>query len=102
MLKKTPRSTRNSSARFKNSQVRPPTRLPSLNEMKKCEIIDRSRQFAEPYCVSSGKKFRLKDFDPAGTGKATSEDKPRAKELSDSIIQRRTGSSRLGIRASAT
>jgi polyphosphate kinase 2 (PPK2 family) len=55
--------------------------------MKKSEIIDRSRQFAEPYCVSSGKKFRLKDFDPAGTGKATSEDKPRAKELLETGIQ---------------
>ncbi len=55
--------------------------------MKKSEIIDRSRKFAEPYCVSSGKKFRLKDFDPAGTGKATSEDKPRAKELLETGIQ---------------
>jgi PPK2 family polyphosphate:nucleotide phosphotransferase len=55
--------------------------------MKKSEIIDRSRKFAEPYCVSSGKKFRLKDCDPAGAGKATSEDKPRAKELLETGIQ---------------
>ena len=65
----------------------------SINEatpfdtMKKSEIIDKSYKFAEPYCVTNGKKFRLKDVDPADTGEATSEDKPLAKELLETGIQ---------------
>jgi PPK2 family polyphosphate:nucleotide phosphotransferase len=55
--------------------------------MKKSEIIERSQKFAEPFCVTNGTKFRLKDFDPADTGKATSEDKPKAKELLEAGIQ---------------
>jgi PPK2 family polyphosphate:nucleotide phosphotransferase len=49
--------------------------------MKKKEIIERSRKFVTPYRVVSGKNFRLKDIDPNDTGEASSEDKPRAKEL---------------------
>jgi PPK2 family polyphosphate:nucleotide phosphotransferase len=48
--------------------------------MKTKEIIERSRKFVAPYCVTNGKKFRLKDIDPNDTGESTSEDKPRAKE----------------------
>ena len=55
--------------------------------MNKNEIIDRSRKFAKPYCVTNDKKFRLQDFDPDDTSKATSEDKPRAKELLETGIQ---------------
>ena len=55
--------------------------------MNKSEIIDRSRKFAKPYCVTNDKKFRLQDFDPDDTSKATSEDKPRAKELLETGIQ---------------
>ena len=55
--------------------------------MKKSEIFDRSHKFAEPYCVTNGKGFRLKDVDPADTGNATSEDKPRAKELLETGVQ---------------
>ena len=55
--------------------------------MKENEIIKRSRKFAEPYCVTNGAKFRLKDCDPADTGKATLEDKPKAKELLETGIQ---------------
>ncbi|MBK8869695.1 MAG: polyphosphate kinase 2 family protein [Elusimicrobia bacterium] len=36
--------------------------------------------FAEPYCVTNGGKFRLKDVDPGDTGELTDEDKPAAKE----------------------
>jgi PPK2 family polyphosphate:nucleotide phosphotransferase len=57
------------------------------NDMKKNEIIERSRKFVEPYCVTDGKKFRLKDVDPGDTGEATSEDKPRAKELLETGVQ---------------
>ena len=55
--------------------------------MKKDEIINRSRKFAEPYCVTNGKKFRLNDIDPDSTGEVASEDKPRAKELLETGIQ---------------
>jgi PPK2 family polyphosphate:nucleotide phosphotransferase len=55
--------------------------------MNKNEIIHRSHKFAEPYCVTNDKKFRLKDVDPADTGKATSEDKPRARELLETGVQ---------------
>src|SRR5258707_9436420 len=61
--------------------------VPQGNSMKKNEIIERSRKFAEPYCVTNSKKFRLKDVDPGDTGEATSEDKPRAKELLETGIQ---------------
>jgi len=61
--------------------------VPQRNGMKKNEIIDRSRKFAEPYCVTNRKKFRLKDIDPDDTGDATREDKPRAKELLETGIQ---------------
>src|ERR1700733_5142825 len=36
-------------------------------------------KLAKPYCVEDGERFRLKDFDPADTGKLKSEDE--AKEL---------------------
>jgi PPK2 family polyphosphate:nucleotide phosphotransferase len=35
---------------------------------------------ASPYCITNGKKFRLKDIDPDDTAGLKSEDKPRAKE----------------------
>jgi PPK2 family polyphosphate:nucleotide phosphotransferase len=43
-------------------------------------LIKRAQALAEPYCVSNGKKFRLKDFDPGDTAGLTSEAKPQAKE----------------------
>src|SRR3984893_1456968 len=55
--------------------------------MKKSEIIERSHKFAESYCVTNGKGFRLKDVDPADTGNATSEDITRATELLGTCIQ---------------
>jgi PPK2 family polyphosphate:nucleotide phosphotransferase len=55
--------------------------------MKKKEIIERSQKFVAPYCVTDGKKFRLKDIDPNNTGEVTSEDKPRAKELLESGVE---------------
>jgi PPK2 family polyphosphate:nucleotide phosphotransferase len=46
--------------------------------MKK--LVRRARKLADPYRVSDGKRFRLKDVDPADTGALTEEDKPRARE----------------------
>jgi PPK2 family polyphosphate:nucleotide phosphotransferase len=46
--------------------------------MKK--ILETARELAEPFRVSKGKDFRLKDVDPADTLRLKTEDKPRAKE----------------------
>ncbi len=43
--------------------------------------ISRSEEFAAPYRIDKGKKFRLKDVDPADTAGLNAEDKPRAKEI---------------------
>jgi len=51
-----------------------------LNEMKTSKIIQAAHQLSKPYRITNGKKFRLKDFDPADTGDLKSADKPRAKE----------------------
>jgi len=48
--------------------------------MKIKEIIKKAHKFAESFRVSDGKKFRLKDIDPADTLGIKSETKPRAKE----------------------
>jgi PPK2 family polyphosphate:nucleotide phosphotransferase len=44
------------------------------------DLIERARQFAEPYRIDSGKRFRLNDVDPGDRGDLTAEDKPRAQE----------------------
>jgi PPK2 family polyphosphate:nucleotide phosphotransferase len=49
--------------------------------MKTKEIIKRSRRIADPFRITKGKHFRLKDVDPGDTLEFTSEDKPRAKEV---------------------
>jgi PPK2 family polyphosphate:nucleotide phosphotransferase len=59
----------------------------AISKMKQKEIIERSKKFIKPYCVTDGKKFRLKDIDPGDTGDVTSEDKPRAKELLEQGVQ---------------
>lgn len=48
--------------------------------MKLNKLLKAAHRFAEPYRVSEGGKFRLKDVDPSDTGDLTSEDKPAAKE----------------------
>jgi PPK2 family polyphosphate:nucleotide phosphotransferase len=47
--------------------------------MKLKEIIKRARKFSEPFRVTDGSKFRLKDVDPGDTLDLTSESKPQAK-----------------------
>jgi PPK2 family polyphosphate:nucleotide phosphotransferase len=49
--------------------------------MKTKEIIKRVHEVTDPFRVTKGKDFRLKDVDPGDTLKFTSEDKPRAKEM---------------------
>ncbi len=48
--------------------------------MKTKEVIKRARKMSEPYRVTKGKKFRLKDVDPGDTGKHTGKDKKEAKD----------------------
>ncbi len=45
------------------------------------QIAKAARKIAEPFCVTNGRKFRLKDADPGNTLDFTSEDKPRTKEV---------------------
>lgn len=45
------------------------------------EKIRRSEEFAAPYRICKGKKFHLKNVDPADIAGLSSEDKPRAKEI---------------------
>jgi PPK2 family polyphosphate:nucleotide phosphotransferase len=46
----------------------------------KQDLIKKARAFADPYKITNGKKFRLRDYDPSDTLHLVSEDKPRAKE----------------------
>ncbi len=55
--------------------------------MKTKEVIKRARKFVDSFRVTDGKKFRLKDFDPADTLGIKSEDKPRAKEALAAGVQ---------------
>jgi PPK2 family polyphosphate:nucleotide phosphotransferase len=48
--------------------------------MKLKDIVRKTRKISEPFRVSKGKNFRLKDVDPDDTLQFTSEDKPRARE----------------------
>ncbi len=48
--------------------------------MKTRQILKQARDFAAPFRVAHGRKFRLKDIDPGDTVDLKSEDKPRAKE----------------------
>ena len=48
--------------------------------MKTKEVIKKASQFAEPFRITDGSNFRLKDIDPGDTLDLKSEDKPRAKE----------------------
>jgi PPK2 family polyphosphate:nucleotide phosphotransferase len=44
------------------------------------DIVKRARKLSEPYRVSNGKRFRLRDFDPSDSGKLDREDKSAALE----------------------
>jgi PPK2 family polyphosphate:nucleotide phosphotransferase len=44
-------------------------------------------KFIKPYMVTSGKHFRLKDYDPGDTHHLNSEDKPKAKRLLEEGVE---------------
>jgi PPK2 family polyphosphate:nucleotide phosphotransferase len=48
--------------------------------MKLKEIVKRSAALADPYRVTDGERFRLKDIDPDDTGEFKDEDRSRAEE----------------------
>lgn len=58
--------------------------LPRLN---KRELIERAEKFSNQYCITNGKKFKLKDYDPSEDGKLGEEDKPLAKQALQLGIQ---------------
>ena len=49
--------------------------------MKKKQIFKEARRFTKPFRITSGKGFRLRDFDPRDTGELESEDKPGSQQL---------------------
>ncbi len=59
----------------------------SSSTVKLKRVVNAAREVAAPYCVRNGKKFRLKDLDPADTAGYSSEDKPRAKEALQNGVQ---------------
>lgn len=48
--------------------------------MELTKIVRKARQFCEPFAITDGRKFRLKDYDPGDTLGFGSADKPRARE----------------------
>src|SRR4051812_18733686 len=48
--------------------------------MKTKTVIENARELSSPFCITNGRKFRLKDIDPGDTLDLKSEDKPRAQE----------------------
>ncbi len=53
---------------------------PLIKAMKPKELIKRARKLSDPYRVTNGEKFRLKDVDPDDTQGRGSEDKLLARE----------------------
>ncbi len=51
-----------------------------MGTMKTKEMLKVARRFTDPFRVTRGKGFRLRDYNPADTLWLTSEDKPKAKE----------------------
>ena len=50
-------------------------------------LIKKARKLCEPFRITDGSKFRLKDFDPGDTLDFETEDKPRAKEALSAGIE---------------
>ena len=50
-------------------------------EKERREILKKFEKLVDPYRITKGKGFRLKDIDPGDTGGFGSEQKPKAKEL---------------------
>jgi len=55
--------------------------------MKTKDVLKRAKNFAAPFRVTDGSKFRLKDIDPGDTLHLDSEDKPKAKEALETGVE---------------
>ncbi|NLF39941.1 polyphosphate kinase 2 family protein [bacterium] len=55
--------------------------------MKTKELVRLAHSFADPYCVTNGRKFRLKDMKPGDTGSLRAKDKDKAKQALELGIQ---------------
>lgn len=51
------------------------------------ELVALAHELAQPYCITKGARFRLKDIDPDDTGDLGAEDKPRAKDALRAGVQ---------------
>ena len=56
--------------------------------MKKLKSAKKLSRFLDPYRITSGKKFRLKDHDPGDTGGLGSADKPEAQRMLADGVER--------------
>ncbi|MEX6689486.1 polyphosphate kinase 2 family protein [Danxiaibacter flavus] len=52
-----------------------------VTKLSKKELIQRAKKFSKNFCVSDGKNFRLKDYDPDDDGGLGPEDKPLVKQV---------------------
>ena len=59
--------------------------------MKHNTLLDRAHKLADRFCVTEGKKFRLKDVDPGDTAWLKEEQKPQAKEALQEGIEALAG-----------
>jgi PPK2 family polyphosphate:nucleotide phosphotransferase len=50
--------------------------------MKPRKLVKEAERIASPYCITGGKKFQLKDFDPADTGGV------KSKKVAQSMLER--------------
>jgi len=55
--------------------------------MKTKELVRLAHSFADPYCVTNGRKFKLKDIKPGDTGSLRAKDKDKAKQALELGIQ---------------
>jgi PPK2 family polyphosphate:nucleotide phosphotransferase len=44
------------------------------------DFLKQARKYSEPFCITNGEKFRLKDVDPGDTLEFESDEKPKAQE----------------------
>ena len=51
-----------------------------MNRMDDKDFLKQARKYSEPFCITNGKKFRLKDVDPGDTLEFESDEKPKAQE----------------------
>jgi PPK2 family polyphosphate:nucleotide phosphotransferase len=51
-----------------------------MNHIDNKDFLKQARKFSEPFCITNGKKFRLKDVDPGDTLEFESDEKPKAQE----------------------